>query len=35
MTVGIMMAKEIVKKRLESEQGMSYTEFTLSVIAGL
>ena len=27
--VGTMMAKECVKKRLELEQGMSYTEFPL------
>ena len=27
--VGTMMAKESVKKRLESEQGMSYTKFPL------
>ena len=27
--VGTMMAKECVKKQLELEQGMSYTEFPL------
>ena len=27
--VGTMMAKESVKKRLESKQGMSYTKFPL------
>ncbi|XP_010485586.1 PREDICTED: tyrosine--tRNA ligase, chloroplastic/mitochondrial-like [Camelina sativa] len=30
--VGTMMAKESVKKRLESEQGMSYTEFTYQLL---
>ncbi|RDX61041.1 Tyrosine--tRNA ligase, chloroplastic/mitochondrial, partial [Mucuna pruriens] len=30
--VGSMMAKESVKKRLESEQGMSYTEFTYQLL---
>lgn len=29
-----MMAKESVKKRLESEQGMSYTEFTYQLLQG-
>ncbi|KAK9085114.1 hypothetical protein Sjap_025525 [Stephania japonica] len=32
--VGTMMAKESVKKRLESEQGMSYTEFTYQLLQG-
>ncbi|XP_043703094.1 tyrosine--tRNA ligase, chloroplastic/mitochondrial isoform X2 [Telopea speciosissima] len=32
--VGAMMAKESVKKRLESEQGMSYTEFTYQLLQG-
>ncbi|KAG2316269.1 hypothetical protein Bca52824_019391 [Brassica carinata] len=32
--VGPMMAKESVKKRLESEQGMSYTEFTYQLLQG-
>lgn len=32
--VGSMMAKESVKKRLESEQGMSYTEFTYQLLQG-
>ncbi|CBI22389.3 unnamed protein product, partial [Vitis vinifera] len=33
-SVGTMMAKESVKKRLESEQGMSYTEFTYQLLQG-
>ncbi|KAK9025555.1 hypothetical protein V6N11_038419 [Hibiscus sabdariffa] len=32
--VGSMMSKESVKKRLESEQGMSYTEFTYQLLQG-
>ncbi|XP_052176354.1 tyrosine--tRNA ligase, chloroplastic/mitochondrial [Diospyros lotus] len=32
--VGTMMAKESVRKRLESEQGMSYTEFTYQLLQG-
>ena len=32
--VGSMMAKESVKKRLESEQGMSYTEFSYQLLQG-
>ncbi|CAA7053824.1 unnamed protein product [Microthlaspi erraticum] len=32
--VSSMMAKESVKKRLESEQGMSYTEFTYQLLQG-
>ncbi|CAN8269756.1 unnamed protein product [Cochlearia groenlandica] len=32
--VSTMMAKESVKKRLESEQGMSYTEFTYQLLQG-
>ncbi|KAF2301719.1 hypothetical protein GH714_028768 [Hevea brasiliensis] len=32
--VGTMIAKESVKKRLESEQGMSYTEFTYQLLQG-
>lgn len=32
--VGTMIAKEGVKKRLESEQGMSYTEFTYQLLQG-
>ncbi|XP_008218548.1 PREDICTED: tyrosine--tRNA ligase, chloroplastic/mitochondrial [Prunus mume] len=32
--VGSMIAKESVKKRLESEQGMSYTEFTYQLLQG-
>ncbi|CAG7890954.1 unnamed protein product [Brassica rapa] len=32
--VGVMMAKESVKKRLESEQGMSYTEFSYQLLQG-
>jgi len=32
--VGSMMAKESVRKRLESEQGMSYTEFTYQLLQG-
>lgn len=30
--VGTMMAKESVKKRLQSEDGMSYTEFTYQLL---
>ena len=30
--VGTMMAKESVKKRLKSEEGMSYTEFTYQLL---
>lgn len=32
--VGSMMAKESVKKRLHSEEGMSYTEFTYQLLQG-
>lgn len=32
--MGTMMSKESVKKRLESEQGMSYTEFTYQLLQG-
>ncbi|KDP41896.1 hypothetical protein JCGZ_26914 [Jatropha curcas] len=32
--VGSMISKESVKKRLESEQGMSYTEFTYQLLQG-
>ncbi|XP_078175967.1 tyrosyl-tRNA synthetase, class Ib, bacterial/mitochondrial [Carex rostrata] len=32
--VGTMMAKESVKKRLNSEDGMSYTEFTYQLLQG-
>ncbi|MCL7026987.1 hypothetical protein MKW94_007727 [Papaver nudicaule] len=32
--VGTMMAKDSVKNRLESEQGMSYTEFTYQLLQG-
>lgn len=32
--VGVMMAKESVKKRLASEEGMSYTEFTYQLLQG-
>ncbi|KAI3409156.1 Tyrosine--tRNA ligase, partial [Psidium guajava] len=32
--VGTMIGKESVKKRLESEQGMSYTEFTYQLLQG-
>ncbi|XP_057433517.1 tyrosine--tRNA ligase, chloroplastic/mitochondrial-like [Lotus japonicus] len=32
--VGSMMAKESVRKRLDSEQGMSYTEFTYQLLQG-
>ncbi|MQM11671.1 hypothetical protein Taro_044581 [Colocasia esculenta] len=32
--VGSMMAKESVKKRLASEEGMSYTEFTYQLLQG-
>lgn len=32
--VGIMMSKDSVKTRLESEQGMSYTEFTYQLLQG-
>ncbi|KAF8388694.1 hypothetical protein HHK36_025374 [Tetracentron sinense] len=32
--VGTMMGKESVKNRLESEQGMSYTEFTYQLLQG-
>ncbi|KAK7274952.1 hypothetical protein RIF29_16054 [Crotalaria pallida] len=32
--VGTMMAKESVRKRLESEQGMSFTEFTYQLLQG-
>ncbi|KAG8385036.1 hypothetical protein BUALT_Bualt04G0181100 [Buddleja alternifolia] len=32
--VGAMMSKESVRKRLDSEQGMSYTEFTYQLLQG-
>ncbi|GAB2219536.1 hypothetical protein Droror1_Dr00007173 [Drosera rotundifolia] len=32
--VGAMMSKESVRKRLESEQGMSFTEFTYQLLQG-
>ncbi|KAL2467961.1 Tyrosyl-tRNA synthetase [Forsythia ovata] len=32
--MGVMMSKESVRKRLESEQGMSYTEFTYQLLQG-
>ncbi|XP_027118036.1 tyrosine--tRNA ligase, chloroplastic/mitochondrial-like isoform X2 [Coffea eugenioides] len=32
--VGTMMSKESVRKRLESDQGMSYTEFTYQILQG-
>ncbi|KAL2623696.1 hypothetical protein R1flu_003901 [Riccia fluitans] len=32
--VGTMMAKESVKRRLSSEEGMSYTEFTYQLLQG-
>ncbi|KAG0475345.1 hypothetical protein HPP92_015031 [Vanilla planifolia] len=32
--VGTMMAKESVKKRMMSEEGMSYTEFTYQLLQG-
>ncbi|XP_074563176.1 tyrosine--tRNA ligase, chloroplastic/mitochondrial, partial [Curcuma longa] len=32
--VGIMIAKESVKRRLTSEEGMSYTEFTYQLLQG-
>ncbi|KAI3930455.1 hypothetical protein MKW92_000728 [Papaver armeniacum] len=32
--VGTMMAKDSVKTRLESEQGLSYTEFTYQLLQG-
>jgi len=32
--VGTMMAKESVKTRLDSEDGMSYTEFTYQLLQG-
>ena len=34
ITVNYMMAKDSVKKRLESEQGMSFTEFTYQLVQG-
>src|SRR5690606_182588 len=34
ITVNYMMAKDSVKKRLESEVGMSFTEFTYQLIQG-
>jgi tyrosyl-tRNA synthetase len=34
ITVNYMMAKDSVKKRLESEAGMSFTEFTYQLIQG-
>ncbi len=34
ITVNYMMAKESVKKRLEGEQGMSFTEFTYQLVQG-
>ncbi|KAJ0111123.1 hypothetical protein Patl1_02494 [Pistacia atlantica] len=32
--IGTMIAKESVRKRLESEQGLSYTEFTYQLLQG-
>eukprot|EP00850_Spirogloea_muscicola_P011177 SM000068S20609 [mRNA] locus=s68:402420:404951:- [translate_table: standard] len=32
--VGVMMAKESVRKRLQSDTGMSYTEFTYQLLQG-
>ena len=32
--VGTMTAKESVKKRMESEEGISYTEFTYQLLQG-
>ncbi|XP_056699460.1 LOW QUALITY PROTEIN: tyrosine--tRNA ligase, chloroplastic/mitochondrial-like [Spinacia oleracea] len=32
--VGVMMSKESVRKRLESEQGMSFTEFSYQLLQG-
>ncbi|CAI9777996.1 unnamed protein product [Fraxinus pennsylvanica] len=32
--MGVMMSKESVRTRLESEQGMSYTEFTYQLLQG-
>jgi len=34
MRVGSMMAKESVRKRLDSEEGMSFTEFTYQILQG-
>lgn len=34
ITVNYMMAKESVKKRLESDNGMSFTEFTYQLVQG-
>ena len=34
ITVNYMMAKDSVKKRLESDQGMSFTEFTYQLVQG-
>jgi tyrosyl-tRNA synthetase len=34
ITVNYMMAKDSVKKRLESESGMSFTEFTYQLVQG-
>ena len=34
ITVNYMMAKESVKKRLEGDNGMSFTEFTYQLIQG-
>lgn len=34
ITVNYMMAKDSVKKRLESENGMSFTEFTYQLVQG-
>ncbi|MBK7434453.1 MAG: tyrosine--tRNA ligase [Chitinophagaceae bacterium] len=34
ITVNYMMAKDSVKKRLEGEQGMSFTEFTYQLVQG-
>ena len=34
ITVNYMMAKDSVKKRLEGETGMSFTEFTYQLVQG-
>ena len=34
ITINYMMAKDSVKKRLEAEQGMSFTEFTYQLVQG-
>ena len=35
ITVNYMMAKDSVKKRLDGETGMSFTEFTYQLVQGL